>query len=81
MDKLDKILTNAHCSLPDAVSIGHKLTTLEQKTIHEKVEKVQDVLGGRLDGRLAMQYALYTLCAQEVCTYTYLCNYALAFMS
>lgn len=68
VDKLDSILSNAHWALPEAIAIGHWLSALEEDDIHAMVDKVQDVFGGRLDGRLAMQYALYTLCAQRVCS-------------
>ena len=66
VNALNDILTNAHRALPEAVSIGHWLENVSEETVYEMVDRVQGAVGGRMDGRLAMQYALYTLCAQEV---------------
>ena len=66
VNSLNDILANAHRALPEAVSIGHWLENVSEETVYEMVDRVQSAVGGRMDGRLAMQYALYTLCAQEV---------------
>lgn len=66
VDVLDNILSQAHEALPEAISIGHWLTTLPEEHLYDMVERIKNVIGGTTDGRLVMQYALYTLCAQEV---------------
>ena len=60
VDTLDTIL------LPEAISIGYWLKNLPQNLLYETVENVQESVEGKMDGRLAMQYALYLLCAKEV---------------
>ncbi len=66
VDVLDNVLLEAHRALPEAISIGHWLTTLPEEHLYKMVERIQRVTGEKLDGRLVMQYTLYTLCAQEV---------------
>lgn len=63
---LDSMLAEAYMAIPEAISIGKWLTLLPQKDIYEMVQKVQEVLGGKLEGRLAVQYAINILCAQQV---------------
>ncbi len=59
VDTLDTILAEAHRALPEAISIGYWLKNLPQNLLYETVEKVQESVEGKMDGRLAMQYALY----------------------
>ena len=66
VDTLDAMLSEAHRALPEAVAIGKWLVQLPQSHLYEMVEKVQEVMLGKLDGRLAMQYAIYIVCSQEV---------------
>ena len=63
---LDSMLAGACMALPEAISIGKWLTLLPQEEIYEMVQKVQDVMGGKLEGRLAIQYSMIILCAQQV---------------
>lgn len=60
------MLAEAYMALPDAISIGKWLTLLPQEDIYEMVQNVQEVMGGKLEGRLAIQYAMSILCAQQV---------------
>ena len=63
---LDSMLAEAYMAIPEAISIGKWLTLLTQADIYEMVEKLQEVMGGQLEGRLAIQYAMSILCAQQV---------------
>ena len=63
---LENILLQAHKALPEAISIGYWLVTLPEEQIYGMIEKMKKVIGGAADGRLIIQYTLYTLCAQEV---------------
>lgn len=63
---LDAMLGEAYMAIPEAISVGKWLSLLPQSDIYEMVDKVQEVIGGRLEGRLAIQYAMTILCAQEV---------------
>ena len=60
VNALNDILANTHRALPEAVSIGHWLENVSEETVYEMVDRVQSAVGGRMYGRLAMQYALYT---------------------
>ena len=61
------MLSTAYRALPDAIAIGKWLSSLPQADVYSMVDKVQEVMEGRLDGRLAMQYAMYVLCTKKVC--------------
>ena len=63
VDSLDEILSESHRALPDVVSIGNWLKNLSESEVYDMVGKIQEELGGNMDGRLALQYAVYTLCA------------------
>ena len=63
---LDSMLAEAYMAIPEAISIGKWLTLLSQSDIYEMVQLVQEVMGGQLEGRLAIQYAMSILCAQQV---------------
>ena len=66
LDYLESLLSDAHKALPEAIAIGKWLTELPQQNVDAMVKQVHSVISGELDGRLATQYALYILCAQEV---------------
>lgn len=78
VDTLDSMLSNAHRALPEVVSIGNWLKHLPESKLYDMVDKIKEALGGRMDERLTLQYALYTLCAKKVrmvvcmcwCSYT-----------
>ena len=66
---LDAMLGEAYMAISEAISIGKWLTLLPQSDIlyeNLMVDKVQEVMGGHVEGRLAIQYAMTILCAQEV---------------
>ena len=65
VDTLDVMLSDAHKALPQAVALGNWLKSLSQTELHNIVQDVQETLGGKMDGRLALQYALTILCAKE----------------
>ena len=67
VDTLDAMLSEAHRALPEAIGIGHWLKSVPQSELHDMVNKIQEEVKGGMDGRLALQYAVYTLCAMQVC--------------
>ena len=62
------MLSAAYKALPDAIAIGKWLTSVPQADVYSMVDEVKQVMEGRLDGRLAMQYAMYVMCAKKVRT-------------
>lgn len=68
VDTLDAMLSDSHMALPEVVSIGNWLKHLRESKLYDMVDKIKEAVGGRMDERLALQYALYTLSAKKVIT-------------
>ena len=68
IDTLDKIVRNAASALPQAIHIGHSLVdSCDIDRVYQAVSRIETILGSSsIDGRLAMQYALSLVCAEEV---------------
>lgn len=65
-DVLDDLISNAPAALPQLVQIGRFIKLTDAKLLQPTVEKIQSRLGGRIDGRLAMQYAVSLTCVEKV---------------
>ena len=65
-DVLDALISNASATLPQLVQIGSCIKLTDAKSLQPTVEKIQSLLGGRIDGRLAMQYAVSLICVDKV---------------
>lgn len=63
---LDELIHNAPAALPQAVRIGRSLKIADASSFQPIVEKIQTLLDYRIDGRLAMHYALSLSCAEKV---------------
>lgn len=68
IDTLDKLVRNAASALPQAIHIGHSLVdSCDNDRVYQAVSRIERILGNSsIDGRLAMQYALSLVCAEEV---------------
>lgn len=67
VDTLDSMLSDAHKVLPEVIQVGNWLKRLPDTKLYAMIDKMKEAVGGHMDERLALQYALYTLCAQKVC--------------
>ena len=65
-DVLDDLLQNAPSALPQAIQIGKHFQQCDGAVLSATVEKIQKEFESRLDGRLAMQYALSIQSAEMV---------------
>lgn len=63
---LDDLISNAPATLLQLVQIGRCIKLTDAKSLQPTVEKIQSLLGGRIDGRLAMQYAVSLICVDKV---------------
>ena len=63
---LDELIRNAPAALHQAVQIGRFLKLTDAKSLLPTVDKIQAELGYRIDGRLAMQYAVSLSCTEKV---------------
>ena len=66
VDTLDFMLSGAHRALPEVVRIGKWLKHFPENKLYDMVDNIKEAVGGCMDERLALQYALYTLCAKKV---------------
>ena len=68
IDTLDNVVRNAASALPQAIHIGHSLVdSCDIDRVYQAVSHIETILGSSsIDGRLAMQYALSLVCAEEV---------------
>ena len=77
-DVLDSLIHNAPAALPQAVQIGMFLKLTDARSLQPTVEKIQTQLGYKIDGRLAMQYALSLTCAEKARNNCFTCITACA---
>ena len=68
IDTLDHLVRNAAAALPQAIRIGHSLVdSCDIDRVYHAVSRIETMLGNNtIDGRLAMQYAISLVCAEEV---------------
>ena len=63
---LSEVLQDAPAAFPLLLSVGRKLEQLEVSQLKELQERVAMIVVDKVDSRLATQYAISVLCAQEV---------------
>lgn len=65
-DMLDDLIFNVPATLPQLVQIGRCIKLTDAKSLQPTVEKIQSLLGGRIDGHLAMQYTISLIRVDKV---------------
>jgi len=63
---LDTLLRDAPAALPQVLQISKALIETDTSELYDMASHVAKTIGDGIDGRLRIQYAITTMCAQRV---------------